>query len=68
MKKEFVNTLMEKYSFFYRDPEKKVYKKYPTQVIAEEVGDEWYGVICRLCEQHIRSPQRKKTKRKKVTE
>ena len=51
MKKEFVNTLMEKYSFFYRDPEKKVYKKYPTQVIAEEVGDEWYGVICRLCEE-----------------
>ena len=36
MKKEFVNTLMEKYSFFYRDPEKKGYKKDPTQVIAEE--------------------------------
>ncbi len=27
MKKEFVNALMEKYTFFYRDPEKKVYKK-----------------------------------------
>lgn len=26
MKEEFVNALMEKYSFFYRDPEKKVYK------------------------------------------
>lgn len=51
MKEEFVNELMEKYSFFYRDPEKKVYKKYPKQAISEEVGDEWYGAICKLCEE-----------------
>lgn len=54
MKQEFVTVLMEKYSFFSRDPEKKVYKKYPTQVISEEVDDEWYGVICRLCEELYR--------------
>ena len=42
---------MEKYSFFYRDPEKKVYKKYPKQAISEDVSDEWYGVICKLCEE-----------------
>ena len=40
MKEEFVNALMEKYSFFYRDPEKKVYKKYPKQAISKEVGDD----------------------------
>ena len=51
MKEEFVNALMEKYSFFYRDPEKKVYKKYPKQAISKEVGDEWYGKICKLCEE-----------------
>ena len=51
MKEEFVNALMEKYSFFYRDPEKKVYKKYPKQDISKEVGDEWYGEICKLCEE-----------------
>ncbi len=51
MKEEFVNALMEKYFFFYRDPEKKVYKKYPKQAISEEVGDEWYPMICKLCEE-----------------
>ena len=54
MKEEFVNALMEKYSFFYRDPEKKVYKKYPKQAISKEVGDEWYGEICKLCEELYR--------------
>lgn len=51
MKEEFVNALMENYSFFYRDPEKKVYKKYPKQAISEELDDEWYGMICELCEE-----------------
>ena len=51
MKEEFLNVLMEKYPYFYRDPEKKVYKKYPKQAISEEVGDEWYEVICKLCEE-----------------
>ena len=37
MKEEFVNALMEKYSFFYRDPEKKVYKNRIRVVLAEKM-------------------------------
>ena len=51
MKEELRNTLMEKYPFFYRDPEKKVYRKYPEQAISEAVSDVWYPVINRLCEE-----------------
>lgn len=51
MKEELRNTLMEKYPFFYRDPEKKVYRKYPEQAISAEVSDAWYPVINKLCEE-----------------